>query len=71
MLYSIINTKKGEDAGFKPITHRLLKQGKRMIVNENELRLIGNDIGEVAKSLDGKLLTYAEVTNEIKADQNE
>ncbi len=71
MLYSIISTKKGEDAGFKTVTHRLLKGGKRMIVNENELRLIGNDIEEVAKSLDGKLLTHAEVMNEIKQETNE
>ena len=42
-----------------------------MIVNENELRLIGNDIEEVAKSLDGKLLTHAEVMNEIKQETNE
>ena len=38
------------------ITHNTY--GDKMIVNENELRLRGDDIAAVAKSLDGELMSY-------------
>lgn len=63
MLYSIINAKKGEEHGFLPITHQMLAKGKKMIVNENELRLLGEDIEAAAKILGGSILTHGELLN--------
>ena len=70
MLYSIINTKKGEEQGFLAISHRTLSKGKKMIVNENELRLVDEDIKEAVKKLGGtELLTNSELHNIIKASK--
>ena len=70
MLYSIINTKKGEEQGFLALSHRTLSKGKKMIVNENELRLVDKDISEAVKKLGGdKLLTNSELHNIIKASR--
>lgn len=65
MKYSIIDTNKGEKVGFQPILHRLLKNGEKMVVNENELRRIGEDIELVAINLGGTLLTYGEMLKEV------
>ena len=68
MLYSIINTKKGEEQGFIKLSHRLLSNGKKMIVNENELRLVDEDLSESVKKLGGdKLLTNRELQDIIKS----
>ena len=70
MLYSIINTKKGEEQGFLKLSHRLLSNGKKMIVNENELRLVDEDLSESVKKLGGdKLLTNRELNYIIKASK--
>ena len=70
MLYAIINTKKGEEQGFLKLSHRLLSNGKKMIVNENELRLVDEDLSESAKKLGGdKLLTNRELNYIIKASK--
>ena len=67
MLYAIINTKKGEEQGFIPLSHRTLSKGNKMIVNENELRLVDEDIIEAVKKLGGtELLTNSELHNIIK-----
>ena len=67
MLYAIINTKKGEEQGFLKLSHRLLSEGSKMIVNENELRLVDEDLSESVKKLGGdKLLTNSELHNIIK-----
>ena len=67
MLYSIINTKKGEEQGFLTLSHRTLSEGKKMIVNENELRLVDEDIIEAVKKLGGTgLLSNSELHNIIK-----
>ena len=67
MLYSIINTKKGEEQGFLAISHRTLSKGNKMIVNENELRLVDEDIMEAVKKLGGtELLTNSDLHNIIK-----
>ena len=67
MLYSIINTKKGEEKGFLALSHRMLSEGNQMIVNENELRLVDEDIMEAVKKLGGtELLTNSELRNIIK-----
>ena len=68
MLYAIINTKKGEEQGFLKLSHRLLSNGKKMIVNENELRLVDEDLSESVKKLGGdKLLTNRELQDIIKS----
>ena len=70
MLYSIINTKKGEEQGFLALSHRMLSEGNKMIVNENELRLVDEDIIEAVKKLGGtELLTNSELHNIIKASK--
>ena len=70
MLYAIINTKKGEEQGFLPVSHRMLSEGKEMIVNENELRLVDEDLSEAVKKLGGdKLLTNRELHDIIKASK--
>ena len=67
MLYSIINTKKGEEQGFLAISHRTLSKGNKMIVNENELRLVDEDLIRAVKKLGGtELLTNSELHNIIK-----
>ena len=67
MLYSIINTKKGEEQGFLALSHRTLSKGNKMIVNENELRLVDEDLMESVKKLGGtELLTNSELRNIIK-----
>ena len=70
MLYSIINTKKGEEQGFLALSHRTLSEGNQMIVNENELRLVDKDLSEAVKKLGGdKLLTNRELNEIIKASK--
>lgn len=70
MLYAIINTKKGEGQGFLALSHRTLSEGNQMIVNENELRLVDEDLSEAVKKLGGdKLLTNRELNDIIKASK--
>ena len=70
MLYAIINTKKGEEQGFLALSHRTLSQGNKMIVNENELRLVDEDLIEAVKKLGGtEVLTNSELHNIIKASK--
>lgn len=67
MLYAIINTKKGVEQGFLVLSHRMLSKDKKMIVNENELRLVDEDLMEAVKKLGGtELLTNSELNNIIK-----
>ena len=67
MLYAIINAKKGEEQGFLALSHRTLSKGNKMIVNENELRLVDEDLMEAVKKLGGtELLTNSELYNIIK-----
>ena len=67
MLYAIINTKKGEEQGFLTLSHRTLSKGKKMIVNENELKMVDKDLMEAVKKLGGtELLTNSELHNIIK-----
>ena len=46
------------------ITHNTY--GDKMIVNENELRLRGDDIAAVARSLDGELMSYGQLQEWIR-----
>ena len=65
MKYSIIKTNKGEEFGLRPILHRLLADGKKMIVNERELLRINPDIATAAAQLGGSVLSFAELQQEI------
>lgn len=70
MLYSIINTKKGEEHGFLALSHRTLSKGNKMIVNENELRLVDEDLIEAVNKLGGtEILTNSELHNIIKTSK--
>lgn len=66
MLYSIIDAALCEVYGFKPALHKTIVNGTKMVVNENELRLVNNDIEEAARTLQGVVMSQAEVVNEIK-----
>lgn len=63
MIYAIIDTAAAEKAGFKAIAHRTV--GDKMIVNENELRIVNGDIEEAARKLGGVTMSYDELMNEI------
>ena len=70
MLYSIINTKKGEEQGFLTLSHRTLSKGKKMIVNENELKMVDGDLMKAVKKLGGtELLTNSELHNIIRTSK--
>lgn len=70
MLYSIINTKKGEEQGFLVLSHRTLSKGKKMIVNENELKMVDEDLMKAVKKLGGtELLTNSELHNIIRTSK--
>ena len=70
MLYSIINTKKGEERGFLALSHGTLSKGKKMIVNENELKMVDEDLMKAVKKLGGtELLTNSELHNIIRTSK--
>ena len=69
MLYSIILTELGEKHGLKPHLHRLTANGEKMVVNENELRLVNEDIELAATTLGGVVMTQGDVINELKKDK--
>ena len=70
MLYAIINTKKGEEQGFLTLSHRTLSNGKKMIVNENELKMVDEDLMKAVKKLGGtELLTNSELHNIIRTSK--
>ena len=61
---------KGEEQGCLALSHRTLSKGNKMIVNENELRLVDEDLMEAVKKLGGtELLTNSEIHNIIKASK--
>jgi len=71
MRYSIIDKALGETNGLNPMLHRLAGNGKKMVVNENELRHVNADIDTAATQLGGKVLTEGELRNELKKLNNE
>ncbi|SDO11542.1 hypothetical protein SAMN04487900_11020 [Prevotella communis] len=64
MKYAIIVTKKGEQYGLVPALHITIDN--KMIVNENELRLVDADIEDAAQLLGGELMEESEVINYMK-----
>ena len=69
MLYSIILTELGEKSGLRPHLHRLTANGEKMVVNENELRLVNPDIDLAAATLGGVVMTQGEVINELNKNK--
>ena len=70
MLYSIINTKKGEEQGFLALSNRTMSKGKKMIVNENELKMVDENLMKAVKKLGGtELLTNSELHNIIRTSK--
>lgn len=59
MKYALIDKDKGKQNGLNPSVHIVTPKG--MIVNENELRLVNNDIYEAAKILGGEIKDYNEI----------
>lgn len=56
MKYAIIDTEKGEQHGINPKLHMLLDNGGKMIVNENELRLVNANIEAAASEMGGTIM---------------
>lgn len=71
MRYAIIDKGLGEINGINQRLHRLAGNGKKMVVNENELRHVNADIDAAAALLGGKVLTECELRNELKNLNNE
>lgn len=65
MKYTIVPKENAEAAGFSALTHRVVNNGTEMVLNENELLRIGNDVQEIAQSLGGELMSYAQTVNYI------
>ena len=61
MLYAVINKDMAVAKGFSEITHNVYDDD--MVVNENELRLLGDDI---ARQLGGRTMTLNELTEIIR-----
>ncbi len=69
MFYAVVDTARAEEAGFPRLTHTILEEGKKMILNENELLKVGDDIQSVAESLGGVVYTLGEVINIYKKNK--
>lgn len=69
MLYSIIYTELGRQHGLRPDLHQTTANGTKMVVNENELRLVNSDIDKAAQLLGGEVMTQGEVVNELKKNK--
>ncbi len=69
MLYAVVDTARAEEMGFPRLTHTILEEGKKMILNENELLKVGDDIQSVAEILGGVVYTLGEVINIYKKKQ--
>ena len=69
MYYSIIDTNKGVNAGFRKDLHRLCDNGSKMVVNENELLLIDSNITNACNKLGGILMTETELFQKLKRDK--
>ena len=66
MLYALINKNKAVTKGFSEITHNVYDDD--MVVNENELRLLGDDIDGIARQLGGRTMTLNELSEIIKKE---
>ena len=66
MRYTIVLTSVAEKRGFTQPAHTTIEGGSKMVLNENELLLIGDDVEKVASELGGHIMTHSEVINFIK-----
>lgn len=66
MLYSIVDKAKAEEHRINPVLHRHTSDGKRICVNENELRLVDENIEAAAALLGGTLLTSYQAQDELR-----
>ena len=67
MRYALVKTKEAQAKGFVPARHRLIDKGARMVLNENELRTLGDNLEASVKALggDGILLTLNECQQNV------
>lgn len=69
MLYSAIDIEKAKQYKIE-LSHHLVLEGEgKVIVNENELRLVDDDINKAASILCGEVLTNGQIINFIKANK--
>lgn len=69
MLYSAIDIEKAKQYKIE-LSHHLVLEGEgKVIVNENELRLVDDDINKAARILGGEVLTNGQIINYIKANK--
>lgn len=69
MLYSAIDIEKAKKYKIE-LSHHLVLEGEgKVIVNENELRLVDDDINKAARILGGEVLTNGQIINYIKANK--
>ena len=66
MLYALIDKDMAVAKGFSEITHNVYDDD--MVVNENELRLLGDDIDGIARQLGGRTMTLNELSEMIKKE---
>ena len=67
MLYALIDKDMAVAKGFSEITHNVYDDD--MVVNENELRLLGDDIDDIddiARQLGGRTMTLNELSEIIR-----
>ena len=64
MLYALVNKNKAVAKWFSEITHNVYDDD--MVVNENELRLLGDDIDNIARQLGGRTMTLNELSEIIR-----
>lgn len=63
MRYALIDKKKGEEYGILPIFHVCFSD--KMVVNENELRIIDDNIETAARLLEGEIMEYNEIKSKV------
>ena len=66
MKYAIIDTAAGCAKGINPAYHHLFVKGSKMMVNENELRLVSADIDEAARAMGGEVITHEQAITKLK-----
>lgn len=64
MKYAIVNVKLAEELGIEHARHKKSADKKRMVMNENELKLYG-DPAQVAEDLDGELMSIDKIQKQI------
>jgi hypothetical protein len=67
MRYAVVYTQDAIKAGFNIDYHRLSADKVKMILNENELRPLGN-ADEIAKEMGGKLISRQQLNDLINSE---